>query len=370
MKNNSNRYVGTGVFPEDFLVSNITGKGCGQTQSSSGVRRTRAINKGFIVRSNVARINCGASPRRKLRLRPPQCVASDNVVTNKCWPFLKWAGGKRQLISELGPYLPKTVKRYWEPFCGAAALFFYLKSNNLISEAIISDTNKELMTTYSTIASDSIYLLMNLLKTYESQHCEDFYYQIRQYSPKDSIEIAARMIYLNKTCFNGLYRVNRQGKFNVPFGKKQKINLFNSENLINCHFALKNAVICAKDYKTLCTEGECVADGSIIKPQPGDFIYMDPPYENCFSQYTSYGFTQEDQEALRDLCLDLTQKGIHILVSNSNDKFINDLWNHPFFDIQQCGVSQTIQGKKKQKSERKEVLISNLNHLKQHYDNI
>jgi DNA adenine methylase len=211
-------------------------------------------------------------------------------------PFLKWAGGKTQLSDDLLDRMPLSFNTYHEPFVGSGALFFRLYRDQKIKHAILSDINAELVDTYLAIR-DNVEDVIQLLSGFP--HDEKFYYRIRDMDPW-SISIAeraARMIYLNKTGYNGLYRVNRQGKFNVPFGQYKSPKYLDKENLLAVSRALENVEI-------LCTSFDTVTE----RAKPGDWVYFDPPYvplsqTSNFTSYHANGFGLTDQERLRDICI-------------------------------------------------------------------
>jgi len=200
-------------------------------------------------------------------------------------PFLKWAGGKSQLLPKLIKYIPKNYNKYIEPFIGGGALFFYLNNPN----AIISDLNNELIITYQ-LVRDNIEKVISILETYKND--EIFYYKIRNIEPKNlkKEERAARLIYLNKTCFNGLYRVNKKGKFNVPYNKSNG-NFLNRKTLFDASYTLKSTKIVHADYKEVLNK----------YAKRKDFVFLDPPYfpvgkYSDFKRYTKEFFYKEDHE--------------------------------------------------------------------------
>lgn len=232
-------------------------------------------------------------------------------------PFLKWAGGKTQLIPELAKLIPLQYNKYIEPFIGGGAFFFFLNPE----KSIISDSNAELITTYKAVR-DNVEAVIKLLSKYKNE--ETFFYKIRSLDTAKltDIERAARLIYLNKTCFNGLYRVNKKGEFNVPFGKRYN-NFLNKETLRDASEFLQNTKILNSDYlKTLQKHAK-----------PGDFIFLDPPYYpvgkfSDFKRYTKEFFYHDDQVKLRDEFDRLVQLGCHVLLTNSDHPTILELYNN------------------------------------------
>lgn len=230
-------------------------------------------------------------------------------------PFLKWAGGKTQLIPELTKYIPHQFNKYIEPFLGGGALFFYLNPQ----DAVIADSNKELIITYKAVR-DSVEEIIRILKHYKNE--EEFYYKIRALDPEDlsNEERAARLIYLNKTCFNGLYRVNKKGHFNVPYGKR-KGGFLNSNHLRNASEFMQGISITHSDY----------LDVLNTYAMPGDFIFLDPPYYptgrySDFKRYTKEFFYHEDHIALKKVFEHLVNLGCYVILTNSNHTFIQELY--------------------------------------------
>jgi DNA adenine methylase len=241
-------------------------------------------------------------------------------------PFLKWAGGKRQLLPVLRRYIPKSYKTYFEPFIGAGALLFDLQPKR----AIINDTNEELINCYQVI-KDSPKELLEITKIHQKNNSKDYYYTLREldrdshksiFDNLSNIEKAARIIYLNKTCFNGLFRVNSQGQFNVPYGDNKNPVIAEDNVIIEISKYLnENKVkILNKDFSK-----------AVSSAKSGDFIYFDPPYDpvsdsSSFTGYDLHGFDKDKQTSLRDLCNELVDKGCQVLISNSSTDFIRNLY--------------------------------------------
>ncbi len=230
-------------------------------------------------------------------------------------PFLKWAGGKKQLILPLLKYLPNNFNKYIEPFIGGGALYFNLNH----PKSIISDSNEDLIIAYKKV-KENVHEIINILEKYENT--ESFYYKIRALNVKklSNIERAARLIYLNKTCFNGLYRVNKKGEFNVPYGKNNGPFL-NKENLIGASKYLRDTEIYCADYKEI-----------LIKyAEKNDFIFLDPPYHpvgkySDFKRYTKEFFYETNQIELSNIFNKLVKRGCKVLLTNSNHPLILELY--------------------------------------------
>jgi DNA adenine methylase len=253
-----------------------------------------------------------------------QVALSDAWTPRHAKPFLKWVGGKRQILPDLEEHAPATFQRYHEPFLGGGALFFHLRRKPTLPPfpAFLTDSNERLIRAYRGVQQD-VDGVIALLRTYEKEHSKPFFLDLRARQDVDSgtaAEVAAWLIYLNRTGFNGLYRVNSRNIFNVPFGKYQNPTICDEKNLRACSEALRGA------------ELDCRGFESILKrAREGDFVYFDPPYRpltatSKFTDYTSEGFGDRDQERLREVAHELKSAGVHVLLSNSNAAFIKKLY--------------------------------------------
>lgn len=270
-------------------------------------------------------------------------------------PVLKWAGGKRQLIDELIRSLPpKEYKNYIEPFIGGGALLFELQP----SKAIINDYNEELTNMYFVIR-DHADELIDLLGKYKESHSKEFYYKIREldrlktFKNLTDVERAARTIYLNRTCYNGLYRVNRSGYFNTPIGRYKNPQILDENNIksVQKYLSDNSITIINGDFEE-----------AIKKVRKDDFVYLDPPYyplskTSSFTSYTDVGFTEKEQERLKNACDFINDRGAFFLQSNSDCEYIRNLYRGYFFKTVE--VRRSINSKKDCRSNIKEVLISN-----------
>ncbi len=248
---------------------------------------------------------------------------SARIIAEKPKPFLKWVGGKRQLLEQfrltkLYPpeFFDPTRNSYFEPFVGGGAVFFDL----LPERGYLSDLNRELVITYNVIKNNVDELIRSLK---EHKNDKEYFLKVRSQDTNklSDIAIASRFIYLNRTCFNGLYRVNSQGKFNVPFGKYSNPQICDEQNLRNVSNALSGVEIKHQDYKEV-----------LKKAKKGDYIYFDPPYypvskTASFTSYTSESFLDKEQIELRDVFVELHNRGCFVMLSNSDTPFINKIYS-------------------------------------------
>lgn len=270
-------------------------------------------------------------------------------------PFVKWAGGKRSIINDLVKLSPNEFNTYYEPFVGGGALLFELQPKR----AVINDYNKELMNVYSCIKDEKKFnLMIKELDRHESLHSEKHYYEVRgldknkkKFNKISDYKRAARTIYLNKACFNGLYRVNSSGEFNVPFGKKNKINTYDGINLGLIYYFLN-----ANDIKILSEDFE----ESVKDAKRGDFIYFDPPYDSdtsTFNSYTENGFSKDEQRRLAKVFKDLDKRGCYVMVSNYNTKLVKELYSG--YNFHKVVAPRNIGAKAKDRGAVEEVIITN-----------
>ena len=262
-------------------------------------------------------------------------------------PFVKWVGGKRSLIHAIVPRLPETFNTYYEPFVGGGALYFAIADQ--LKRAVLSDINSDLITTYK-IIKDEPDRLVHSLKRHARNHSPEYYYTIRQRTPRAETEIASRFLYLNKTCYNGLYRVNSRGVFNTPLGRYQNPNIVQDENIFACSAVLKKTTLLSGDF-------------TAINPKRGDFVYFDPPYypvnDVSFTSYSKDDFTADDQVRLHDFIVDLHNRGVHVMLSNSKTPFIKRLYAEPFFTHHIVKAPRFINCKAHDRGEVNELLITN-----------
>lgn len=270
-------------------------------------------------------------------------------------PFVKWVGGKRQIIDKLKKYAPEDFNTYFEPFVGGGALLFELSPK----KAVINDYNKELINVYECIKdADKFEKMCRELNHHEVEHSEEYYYEIRnidrdknKFNKLSDYKRAARTIYLNKACFNGLYRVNSKNEFNVPFGKKNKVNTYEGQNLgiISGYLNYNDITIMSVDFEE-----------SVKSAKKGDFVYFDPPYDSdtsTFNSYTEDGFGKEEQKRLAKVFKELSDRGCYVMLSNHNTKLVNELYKDFIIHVIEAKRNINSNGKKRGKVE--EVIITN-----------
>lgn len=275
-------------------------------------------------------------------------------------PVIKWAGGKRRFAETIVGILGKECNNYYEPFIGGAAILLFMEVPN----ATCSDTNEELINLYNVIKHHPQDLIKELAENFVPYHSKDFYYEIRawdrdreRYAQISNIKKAARFMYLNRTCYNGLWRVNKKGENNVPFGK-----------YVNPTILVENAILEASLYFNTSNVNFEVSDYRAIaeRAQEGDIVYFDPPYDietgqSSFVEYTQDGFTRENQRELKELCDRLVERGVKVGISNSNTSFIRSLYTegpYNFYELHDdITVKRTIGGTPDSRKELSELFI-------------
>lgn len=287
-----------------------------------------------------------------------QQVLGEAIGLAPAKPFLKWCGGKTVLLPEILPRLPKKINTYFEPFLGGGAVFFALAAEGRFERVVLGDMNQELITTYGAIRNE-LYEVLRLLKAHAAKHSEEYFYKVRaQTEPSDkranlSAYVAARFIYLNRTCFNGLYRVNRQGRFNVPFGRYANPTICDEENLRAVSQVLRGVTLTSIDFQN-----------TTFVAKKGDAVYFDPPYvpiseTSNFTAYSAGGFGLGEQERLRDCFATLDRRGVHVLLSNSDTPLVRKLYKG--FKIETVEAPRRVNSKGSARGNVKELLISGRN---------
>jgi DNA adenine methylase len=264
-------------------------------------------------------------------------------------PFLKWAGGKGRLLSQYERFLPDRIDTYYEPFLGGGAVFFHLAERS--RRAVLGDINPELVNVYRCVR-DEVEALIRHLREHQRWHCPEYYYEVRGRQRLSSpIERAARLIYLNKTCYNGLYRENSQGHFNVPVGRYKNPAICDTGLLRSASAALQIADIQTFSFETLLERS--------LSPQ--DFVYFDPPYHpisatSSFTGYSRYGFTAADQTRLAQVFGVLARQGRRVMLSNSDCEFIRELYQG--FALHPIQAARAINSRAGQRGKISELVIT------------
>lgn len=260
--------------------------------------------------------------------------------------FLKWAGGKNWFVKHQSHRLPANYQRYIDPFVGGGSLYFFLEP----TQAIINDVNGELVTTYRAIQQDW-QRVENKLREHSRRHSNDYYYRVRDMRPRQAYSVAARMIYLNRTCFNGIYRVNRNGKFNVPIGSPHPV-ITNSDCFRERSRILQGTVICQGDF-------EPIIDQAVA----GDFLFCDPPYavleESRFVSYTRNEFNWNDQIRLRDALVRAHARNVQIIMTNVNHPAVRALYEGlNGFTLDEVSRYSSISGTAEGRQQYSELIVS------------
>jgi DNA adenine methylase len=295
------------------------------------------------------RVTKNALTRRKVHIEKPRSAAriahDPEPVVPEARPFLKWAGGKRQLLHEILPRLPKEFGTFHEPFAGGGALFFALRPRT----AVLSDRNERLIRAYQGI-KHNVKDVIEILKTYRNN--KRFFLEMRRrpIDKESDAHVAAWLIFLNKTGFNGLYRVNSRNLFNVPYGANKKARLCDEENLRACALALAGADLRCENF-----------DAVLDRAKPRDVVYFDPPYvplsvTSYFTAYTSHGFGMEEQVRLRDVALKLRKRNVFVLLSNSSAPAVSDLYSK--FTCDPVSASRMVNSDPKGRGRVTEFLIT------------
>jgi DNA adenine methylase len=289
---------------------------------------------------------------------PDVSVASDlqlGLISRSARPFVKWVGGKQQLLAQFETYFPASFRRYFEPFVGGGAVFFHLwNTGQLPKQVFLFDNNKELVNVYR-VVRNQLGELIHLLSVHKMNHCKEYYYKIRKLDRQpvelSDVERAARTIYLNRTCYNGLYRVNSKGQFNVPMGSYKNPKILYKEVLQSASEALQGVSIETKDFREI-----------VDLAQPGDFFYFDPPYDPIsktasFTGYTANSFGDSDQRDLAAVFAQLADKGCSCMLSNSYTPFIFELYQQ--FRIEVVYARRAVNSDANGRGAIKEVVVLN-----------
>jgi DNA adenine methylase len=284
--------------------------------------------------------------------RKPVAKAGGNGKTDRARPFLKWAGGKGQLLRQFEPLFPDRIDGYVEPFVGSAAVFFHLAESPGPRRTVLADCNKELIDCYQAVR-DRVEAVIEVLAGHRDRHGRDHFYEVRGLRPESLAreERAARLIYLNRTCFNGLYRVNSRGEFNVPIGRYANPRILDEDNLRRVNRALRGVELIHEPFEAM--PGICRRD---------DFVYLDPPYQPVsatarFTSYTAGAFGPGDQERLAATYAELDRLGCRLMLSNSDSPLIRKLYAP--FDIRSVEANRAINSRADRRGPVRELVILN-----------
>ncbi len=269
-------------------------------------------------------------------------------------PFIKWAGGKGRLLDQYAALFPQDWQRYHEPFLGGGAVFFHLQPQGLMGPgeqgAYLSDINPALVNVYRCVR-DQGDALLERLQIHQRLHCREYYYQVRSQHDLSGLDHAARFIYLNKTCYNGLYRENRQGQFNVPMGQYKKPAIYDPERLRTASVALQGTQLQRQGFTAILDQAQ----------GPTDFVYFDPPYfplspTSSFTAYSRAAFGEAEQRQLREVFGVLAQNGVKVMLSNSDCPFIRELYRD--FPIHTITAGRVINSKGGRRGKITEVVVT------------
>lgn len=271
-------------------------------------------------------------------------------------PFVKWAGGKNYLKEEILKRFKGKVRRYYEPMVGGGATFFAAQEANLFREAVLADANEELILVYTLIRDDVDNLISHLKRVdhnyKKASDKEKYYYHIRDNIALENlkpVQRATRFLFLNRTCFNGLYRVNRRGKFNVPFGHYKNPNVVHEDVLRSASVALANVTLHGRDFEPV-----------VENMAQSDLVYFDPPYyklqDSSFTRYTRYDFSDDDHIRLAHLCTRLKSRGMRIILSNSDTPQVRKLYKN--FKIEVVNVPRRINSDGQRRGKVQELIIT------------
>ncbi len=306
---------------------------------NSGNQLLKALMTGHTIRTTLTTMKAAAAQQ------PFAWAARSDERDGSSRPFLKWAGGKRQLLPQLLRYVPPGFNRYYEPFIGGAALYFALRPK----QAILGDFNARLARSYLGVRND-VESVIRLLRSYP--HSRAFFdaFRRQQIDTGADADVAAWLIYLNRTAYNGLYRVNRANEFNTPFGSYGNPTICDPDLLRTCAAALQNAEILIGDFET-----------TVSGAQNGDFVYFDPPYLplstfSDFTRYTNTPFNEKDQIRLRDVARTLKQRGVAVLLSNSSAPRVRELYGEGF-EMIEVEASRAVNCKAEKRGKVTELLI-------------
>ena len=334
-----------------------------ELRTNAMLSQVELAKRSGIERSQISKIESGAInvtletiDKISKAINIPMNKLLDIDVKSEMHPFAKWAGGKTQLLMKIKELMPSSFNTYYEPFVGGGALFFDIAPK----KAFINDTNTELISVYKCFENEKdFYLLLDELNKHEKNHSEEYYYKIREMDRSEDFSKlpvyirAARMLYLNKACFNGLYRVNAKGFFNVPSGKKEKVTTYEKKNMdaIKDFFKSNKITVLNTDF-----------EDAVKNAKKGDFVYFDPPYDtlddkDSFTSYSKDEFGKDEQKRLAEVFSKLSKEGVKVMLSNHNTKFINELYKD--YNIHVVEARRNINANGSGRGNVEEVIITN-----------
>lgn len=340
------------------------GKKLKNSRTNFFISQKELSHRSGIPRSDISKIESGkinvsleTINKLSLGLNMKPCELLDFCNdSKKIKPFVKWAGGKTQLLERIKQYIPKEFNSYFEPFVGGGALLFSLKP----LRAYINDNNRDLMYTYECFMDEGKYnKFVKEIKKHEKKHSEKYFLEVREidrtnkYLKMKEYQRAARFVYLNKACFNGLYRVNKNGFYNVPSGKKKQVMAFEKDNFENIKKYLSNNEIHVQN-----TDFEA----AVKLAKKGDFVYFDPPYDSeigkqTFTSYQKKDFDKNEQIRLKKVFENLSKRKVNCMLSNNNTKFIREIYKK--YNIHIINAKRMINSNPDGRGEVEEVLITN-----------
>lgn len=355
----------------DIMILTTFGDRIKYLREKQNIPQTRLALSTGIVREQISRIENGQiNPTLETIFKLSEALnvtmaelfdfdvvgKQQNLSNLSLKPFVKWAGGKTQILPEIIKMIPNSFNTYFEPFLGGGALLFQIKPIN----AVVSDFNSELITAYNCFKDiESFDKMVKTLKEHQNNHSEEYYYNIREmdrlpdFSKLSNHERAARMIYLNKSCFNGLYRVNSKGFFNVPSGKYSSVSAYDEVlyNNLYKYLSHESVVILNEDFEK-----------AVSSAQKGDFVYFDPPYDtfddkNNFTTYTKDSFGKEEQKRLASVFNELDKRGVKVMLSNHNTEFIRELYRQ--YNIKVITARRSINSVSSGRGNVEEVIVTN-----------
>jgi DNA adenine methylase len=272
-------------------------------------------------------------------------------------PFLKWAGGKKRLAATVVAHAPTRFGRYHEPFLGGGAVFFALRSAGYSGPATLADASAELISCFEAVRDEIEPLIARLRRLADDYLLAvdraEVYYAVRSQPALTPVDRAARMLFLNRTCYNGLYRVNRRGEFNVPHGRYLNPRIIDEVNLRACSTALQGVELRCEDFEAACD-----------RASRSDFVYLDPPYQplsrtSSFTGYTAGAFGKAEQERLRDCFERMTARGVAAVLSNSEHSCTRDLYDDHGYVLEEVAMSRAINSVPSKRTAIAELLVSN-----------